>query len=182
VAKFPLRAALVVPPPANVIGTGLKQTNKLHSRMKRNLIYLLFPLFPTTNLLAQSVVGTWRRTAMLLTEANGKTEDMMPMMTKNMPCTAEITYSFMADGTMRTNVPAACGPIKKAVENANKAARWSVSGNKMRIVVPDKSLPDADHDLTMSGNTMTWTFDYGANPQMPNPTKAKRMVVKYQRL
>jgi len=150
--------------------------------MKRNLIYLLFPLFLTTNLLAQSVVGTWRRTTMLLTEANGKTEDMMPMMTKNMPCTAEITYSFMADGTMRTNVPAACGPIKKAVENANKAARWSVSGNKMRIVVPDKSLPDADHDLTMSGNTMAWTFDYGANPQMPNPTKAKRMVVKYQRL
>ncbi len=150
--------------------------------MKPTLICLLFSLFLTTNMLAQSVVGTWKRTAMLLTEANGKTEDMMPMMTKSMPCTAEITYSFLADGTMRTNVPAACGPIKKVVERANKAARWSVSGNKISIVVPDKSQPDANHDLTMSGNTMTWTFDYGANPNMPNPTKAKRMVVKYIRI
>ena len=151
--------------------------------MKKLLIYnLLFTLSLTPNVFAQNVTGTWRRTAMLLTEASGKTEDMMLMMTKNMPCTAEITYSLLADGTMRTNVPDACGTIKKAIENMNKAARWSVSGNKMRIVVPDKSLPDADHDLTMSGNTMTWSFDYAANPQMPNPTKAKRLVVKYARL
>ena len=34
----------------------------------------------------------------------------------------------------------------------------------------------------MSGNTMTWDFDYTANKQVPNPEKAKRVVIKYQRI
>ncbi len=150
--------------------------------MKRTLICLILPLFLTANVFAQNVTGTWKRTAMLLTEANGKTEDSMPEMTQAMPCTAQITYTFLADGTMRTNVPDACGAIKKATEKINKTARWSVSGNKLKVMVLDKSLPYSEQVLTMSGNTMTWTFDYAANPQMPNPTNAKRLVIKYVRV
>ncbi|MFD2573850.1 lipocalin family protein [Spirosoma soli] len=131
---------------------------------------------------AQNVVSTWKRTAMLLTKANGKTTDELPELTKNMPCTAGITYTFVADGTLRVDVPESCGAMKKTIERMNKSGRWSVSGRKLRIVVPDKSLPDSDYDLTVSGNTMTWDFDYATNPQMPNPTKAKRLVIKYSRL
>ncbi|MBO0931336.1 lipocalin-like domain-containing protein [Fibrella aquatilis] len=150
--------------------------------MKRTLICLLFSLFLITNVLSQSVVGTWKRTAMLLTEANGNTDDSMPDMTKAMPCTARITYTFLADGTMSTNVPDDCGVIKKATDKINKTSRWAVSGNKLKVWVLDKSLPDSEQVLTFSGNTMTWTFDYAANPQMPNPTKAKRLVINYVRL
>lgn len=150
--------------------------------MKQTLTALFFILFLTANGLAQSPVGTWKRTAMILTEANGKTEDSMPEMTQAMPCTARITYTFVADGTMRTNVPDDCGAIKKATEKINKTSRWAVSGSKIKVWVTDKSIPDSEQTLTMSGNTMTWTFDYAANPQMPNPTKAKRLVIKYVRL
>lgn len=149
---------------------------------KITLLFFVTLWISTTPLLAQNVVGTWKRTAMLLTEANGKTEDSTPELTKAMPCTAGITYTFLADGTMRVDVPASCGAMKKTIEKMNKAGRWSVSNRKLRIVVPDKSLPDSDYDLTLSGNTMTWDFDYAANPQMPNPTKAKRLVIKYARL
>ncbi|CCH54223.1 hypothetical protein BN8_03371 [Fibrisoma limi BUZ 3] len=147
-----------------------------------SLILLLALAFAYATAHAQNVVGTWKRTAMILTEANGKTEDSQPELIKTMPCTAGITYNFLADGTMRVDVPESCGPMKKTIERMNKAGRWSVSGRKLRIVVPDKSLPDSDYDLTLSGNTMTWDFDYAANPQMPNPTKAKRLVIKYTRL
>jgi hypothetical protein len=146
------------------------------------LLFVLLGLFGVTNSHAQGIVGTWKRTAMLLTEASGKTEDSTPELTRTMPCTAAITYTFLADGTMQVNVPESCGPMKKTIERMNKAGRWSATGRKLRIVVPDKSLPDSDYDLTVSGNTMTWDFTYAANPQMPNPTKAKRIVIKYTRL
>ncbi|GAB2577566.1 lipocalin-like domain-containing protein [Spirosoma areae] len=151
--------------------------------MKRTLLSILVSLYLSTSpLLAQSVAGTWKRTAMLMTDASGKTTDELPELTKTMPCTAGITYTFLADGTMRTDVPESCGPIKKTIEQMNKAGRWSATSNKLRIVVPDKSLPDSDYSLTVSGNTMTWDFDYAANPQMPNPGNAKRIVIKYTRL
>lgn len=150
--------------------------------MKTSLLNFLVMCLSTAPLLAQSVVGTWKRTAMILTEANGKTEDSTPELTKTMPCTAGITYTFLADGTMRTDVPESCGPMKKTIERMNKAGRWSATGSTLRITVPDKSLPDSDYKLSFSGNTMIWDFDYAANPQMPNPTKAKRIVIKYARL
>lgn len=151
------------------------------------LAILLLSLSLTTNVLAQSPVGTWKRTAMILTEASGKTEDSTPELTKTMPCTADITYTFVADGTMRVDVPETCGPMKKTIERMNKAGRWSTTGSTLRIIVPDKSLPDkslpdSDYKLSFSGNSMTWDFDYAANPQMPNPTKAKRVIIKYVRL
>jgi hypothetical protein len=99
-----------------------------------------------------------------------------------MPCTAGITHTFLADGTLRTNVPESCGAMKKTIERMNKTSRWSVSGGRMKTVVVDKSLPDSEFALRVSGNTMTWEYDYAANPQMPNPGNAKRLVIKYSRL
>ncbi|GAB3991812.1 hypothetical protein GCM10028807_22970 [Spirosoma daeguense] len=148
--------------------------------MKTLVLILLF--VSTSPLLAQNVVGTWKRTAMILTEATGKTEDSTPGLTKAMPCTTDITYTFLTDGTMKVNVPESCGAMKQTIERMNKAGRWSTTGSTLRITVPDKSLPDADYKLSFSGNTMSWDFDYAANPQMPNPTKANRLVIKYVRL
>ncbi|UFH53771.1 lipocalin family protein [Spirosoma sp. KNUC1025] len=151
--------------------------------MKTSFLILLIALvFTYASAQAQNVVGTWKRTAMLTTETNGKTTDELPELTKTMPCTADITYTFLADGTMRTDVPDACGPMKKTIEKMNKVGRWSATGNRLKIVVPDKSLPDSDYALSVTGTTMTWTFDYVANPQVPNPGNAKRLVIKYARL
>ena len=82
--------------------------------MKRPLICLLLSLTITTNLLAQPVVGNWKRTSMVLTDASGKKEDMIPVLTQSMPCTPDITYTFNPDGTMNVNVPETCGRIEKS--------------------------------------------------------------------
>ncbi|MBC7893243.1 MAG: lipocalin family protein [Sphingobacteriaceae bacterium] len=149
--------------------------------MKTSFSLFFFAVVAPT-LRAQGVVGTWKRTAMLLTEASGKTTDELPELTKTMPCTAGITYTFLPDGTLRTDVPETCGPMKKTIERMNKMSRWSVSGNKIKTVVVDKSLPDSECDLRLSGNTMTWTYNYADTPQLPNPGKAKRLVISYVRL
>ncbi|GAB3926314.1 lipocalin family protein [Larkinella terrae] len=150
--------------------------------LDRILLSALVLCLSTGPLLAQNVVGTWKRTAMLLTEASGKTKDSTPELTRAIPCTPDITYTFLADGTMKVTVPESCGRMKPVVERMNEAGRWSITGSKLWITVPDKSLPDSGYKLSVSGNTMTWDFDYAANPQMPNPTKAKRLVIKYVRL
>lgn len=150
--------------------------------MQRTLLYLFVCLATTAPLRAQGVAGTWKRTAMLMTEASGKTTDELPELTQTMPCTAGITYTFRPDGTLHTDVPETCGPMKKTIERMNKTSRWSVSGKTLKTRVVDKSLPDSEYELRLSGNTMTWTFDYAANPQVPNPGRAKQLVICYVRL
>ena len=150
--------------------------------MTRTLFLTLCLVWLTTHAWSQNAVGTWKRTTMTLTEANGKTTDMMSQLTKAMPCTVDITYTFKADGTFQTVVPESCGPMKKTIEQMNKSGRWSATGDKLKVVMLDKSLPDANYELTVKGNTMTWSFKYADNPQMPNPTKAKGMAITYQRL
>lgn len=129
-----------------------------------------------------TVTGTWKRTSMLLVDGDGKTTDMNKMMEKNMPCTKDITYTFSADGTLKTNVPDACGALKKTIESMNASGRWTMSGNKVLVTTTMKDIPQATYEVNLQGNTMTWIFNYAENPKMPNPTKAKRMTIIYQRV
>ncbi|WP_420151841.1 hypothetical protein [Spirosoma sp.] len=74
--------------------------------MKSSIVILLITLiFSYASAQAQNVVGTWKRTAMMLTEASGKTEDSTPELTKAMPCTTGITYSFLGDASVPPNTP-----------------------------------------------------------------------------
>ncbi|UFH53765.1 lipocalin family protein [Spirosoma sp. KNUC1025] len=132
--------------------------------------------------LFDNVTGTWKRTSMTLVDASGKATDMMQMMTKSMPCSKDITYTFTSDGQMRTIVPDACGSLKKTIESMNATGRWTSHGDKVTVTTTMKDIPPATYDLKIQGNTMTWIFNYSDNPKTPNPTKAKRMAITYQKL
>ncbi|GAB3959323.1 hypothetical protein GCM10028805_55220 [Spirosoma harenae] len=129
-----------------------------------------------------SLTGTWKRTAMTLTESTGKTTDMQQMMNQNMPCTKDMTYTFSADGSMKTNVPDACGALKKTIESMNASGHWNMSGKKVVVTTTMKDIPPATYEVNQQGNTMTWVFNYADNPKMPNPTKAKTMTIVYTRV
>jgi hypothetical protein len=131
---------------------------------------------------AGGVAGTWKRTTMALVESNGKTTDMMQMMTRSMPCTKDVTYTFMSDGKMKTNVPDACGSMKKTIESMSVDAHWSMSGRKITVTTSMKEFPAAVYDVSMQGSTMTWVFTYADNPKSPNPTKAQRLTTVYERI
>ncbi|GAB4018006.1 lipocalin-like domain-containing protein [Spirosoma koreense] len=131
---------------------------------------------------ADGVAGTWKRSAMTLVDASGKTTDMLPMLSKTMPCAKDITYTFSSDGQMKTNVPDACGSMKKTIESMNAVGRWSLSGNQLTVTTTMKQFPPAIYEVSFTGNTMSWVFNYENNPKTPNPTKAQRMTIVYQRI
>ena len=119
---------------------------------------------------------------MLLVEASGKTNDLAQTMQRSMPCTKDITYTFMGNGQLKTTVPDACGKLKRTVESMNVDSRWSISGRTLTITTTMKNFPPATYDVNFQGNTMTWLFNFADNPNTPNPTKAKRMTIVYQRV
>lgn len=129
-----------------------------------------------------NVTGTWKRTAMTLVEATGKTTDMMALMNQSMPCSKDITYTFLSDGQMKTVVPDACGAMKKTIEDMSVNGHWTMSGQKMTVTTTMKGIPPSTYDVSVQGNSMTWVFNFTDNPQAPNPTKAKRMTLVYQRV
>lgn len=132
--------------------------------------------------MAGTLTGTWKRTAMSLVESSGKSSDMMALMNKSMPCTKDITYTFLGDGQMKTGVPESCGPMKKTIEDMNASGHWSMSGQKVTVTTTLKGIPPSVYNVTFDGNTMTWFFSFADNPQAPNPTKAKSITIVYQRI
>ena len=137
---------------------------------------------PIFSLHANDVTGTWKRTSMTLVDASGNKTDMNQMLEKTMPCTKDITYSFSTDGQLKTNVPDACGSLKKTIESMNVTGRWSISGRKLTVTTTKKEIPTATYDVNFQDNTMTWVFNYVDNPNTPNPTKAKQIAIVYQRV
>ncbi|WP_338871978.1 lipocalin family protein [Spirosoma sp. SC4-14] len=128
------------------------------------------------------IEGNWKRTSMTLTESNGKATDMMAMMTQTMPCTKDIIYAFKSGGFLESKVPEACGAMKKTIESMNANGKWALSGNRLIVTTSMKEIPPATYEISIKGNTMTWTFNYTDNPKMPNPTHAKHMTIVYQRV
>jgi hypothetical protein len=156
--------------------------------MHRSFIFTLFitlvgtayrPTLPST---FDGVTGTWKRTAMTMVDASGKTTDMLQMMTKSMHCIKDITYTFSGDGRLKSNVPDACGSLKKTIESMNSEAKWSISGRKITVTTTTKGFPPATCAISFQGNTMTWVFIYADNPKTPNPTKAQKITTVYQRI
>ncbi|MVM31344.1 DUF5004 domain-containing protein [Spirosoma sp. HMF4905] len=155
----------------------------LRSFIFTTLITLIGTAFrPALSPTFDSISGTWKRTGMSLVEATGKTTDMMAVMNNAMPCSKDITYTFISDGQMKTAVPDACGAMKKTIEDMNVNGHWSISGQKVTVTTTMKGIPPATYEVSFQGNTMTWVFNFSDNPKAPNPTKAKRMTIVYQRV
>ncbi len=145
------------------------------------LALLLFSNFA----FAQSVVGTWKRTSIIIEDAKGESKEMQQMMEKASPCSAKITYSFLASGAQKTNIPAdaECQKILSKIAEFAADVKYQLAGSKITVFSNKKELyPDATYQLNFSGNTMTWLFDYASNPSTPNPTKAKKMKIVYTKI
>jgi hypothetical protein len=158
----------------------------LKTYMKK-LSYIALGLFLLTGLVsqqadAQSIVGKWKRTGLVMVNAGGVKQDVDKMMRQAMPCMKNIVYTFMPNGTLITDATTCAATQRKMIESMNAKSRWSMSGNKITASVTDKSVPPSVHTVSFAGNTMTWQFNFADNPRMPNPTKAKSMTTVYQRL
>lgn len=147
-------------------------------------ILLLLTLSLNNNALAQlssSATGTWKRTAMTSVNTDGTTSDDNAYMVKAMPCSKNITYTFKADGSIVTNVPDECGPLKKTLESMNGDGKCTMTGNK--VVVTSSKLPPATYQVEFKGNTMIWYFDYLSNPKTLNPGgKSKSITIVYTKI
>jgi len=149
--------------------------------MTKLVVALIGVLVAVAALPANGIEGNWKRTSMTLIESSGKATNMMTMMTQTMPCTKDIVYTFKNGGFLESKVPDACGTMKKTIESMNAGGKWTMSGNKLVITTTLKGIPPATYEVSIKGNTMTWTFNYADNPKTPNPTKAQRMTMVYQR-
>ena len=137
---------------------------------------------PVYNPTAVDIAGTWKRTAMTMIDAGGKTTDLNATMNKSMPCMKDITYTFSSDGQMKSNVPDACGAMKKTIEDMSAKGRWTANGGKIVVTTTMKEIPPSIYDVSFQGNTMTWVFNYSDNPKTPNPTKTVRLTTVYQKI
>lgn len=146
-------------------------------------ILLLVCLLGTLPAVSQSIVGTWKRTGTTITYQSGKTEDVQPMMVKSVPCTARVTYEFTSNGMLKTHVPADCKQLLGPMVKISADTRYAISGNKITVESPDPQLsPTMTQTYAVQGNTLTMTFTYADQPNVPNPNKAKSVVMTYQKL
>ena len=132
----------------------------------------------------QAVVGSWKKKDEILTKQNGKTVSTLAMMLKNMPCFANIVYSFSGDGKMSEQAKDCAVALQKQIAAQIQGARWKMAGNKL-IINADATSPvkHAEYHIEFVGsNEMRWTFIYAENPGVPNITRAKQMQTTYIRL
>jgi hypothetical protein len=154
---------------------------------KTHHILLLALVFVSTVAFAnaQGVVGSWKKKDEVLTKENGKTSNTFKMMIKNMPCFANIVYTFSAGGKMSEQAKDCAIPLQKQITGQTEKSRWKMTGDKLIIDVSDATSPvkQAEYQIEFVGkDEMIWTFKYAENPGVPNITKAKQMQTTYVRL
>jgi hypothetical protein len=142
--------------------------NKL---LAKSLFSLLVFALASSSLSAQSVVGSWRRTAIITTYENGKSVDEMALLTKEMPCTADIVYVFEANGNLTMRVPKGC-PIPAVLST------WKLNGTTLTTSMKGFTTTD---QVSVSSGTMSITHVYGPQDKYV-PKGAKSLKVVYQKL
>lgn len=131
----------------------------------------------------QSIVGKWKRTAAILTEADGTVTDMQPVVEEEMPCVASIVYEFTTAGVQKTIIPEDCLTAMKPLAKLYADAQYILAGNKLTVKTPAMpDFPPAVYLIKIQGDTMTWDFNYADNPSSPNPTKAKHLRVVFKKV
>jgi hypothetical protein len=130
--------------------------------------------------LCQGITGSWKKTSLTLTTANGKITDSYKQFIKMQPCYANMVYTFLPGGKMSQTADGCGEAIKKMVVSEAAKGSWKINGNKLIITVSDNSMPPAIYEISFSGNTMTWIFNYADNPKIPNNKgKARLMTITY---
>lgn len=130
--------------------------------------------------LCQGITGSWKKTSQTITTVNGKKTDSYKQLIKMQPCYANMVFTFLPGGKMSQTADGCGEAIKKMVVSEAAKGSWKTNGNKLIITVSDNSLPPAMYELSFSGNTMTWVFNYADNPKTPNiKGNARSMTITY---
>jgi hypothetical protein len=140
-------------------------------------IAFMFFLFSFTAS-AQTVVGTWKRTGNMLIMDDGSKKDMQKMLLKAMPCQAGIQYIFTATGKNYTESPKGCG----AGDEMSRAT-YHLSGNILTLT-PEKDMGmpfTSDYTITFSGDNMTLSHVYTESEKSALHSKAKKIIITYQK-
>lgn len=137
--------------------------------LAQGVVTLLTLLAINHSLSAQSIVGAWKRTAIITTYSDGKTTDDMAELTKAMPCTADIVYVFEANGNLSMRVPKGC-PIPAVLST------WKLNGSSLTTSLKDFTNTD---QVSISGNIMTTTQVYSPQDKyVPKGTKSIKIIYK----
>ena len=132
---------------------------------------------------SQSLVGTWKRVSTVLVGKDNVSNDLQKMMTKSIPCTVNITYTFETSGLQKTNIPEDCKKKLASMAAMYVDTKYELNGSNLKVFSSQKKLfPDAVYKLSFHGNKMTWVHHYSDHPKDPNPTKAKTITIVYQKL
>lgn len=150
--------------------------------MRYSCLLLLLLAFCCTGFKNASPVGTWKRTGLIITGADGKTTDVQQALLSSTPCAASISYSFLANNTMQVSAPACDAVTRQMIEGADNGSQWSLNGNTLTVKPADKAIPAIHYTVSFTAATMTWVMVYDENGSIPNPAKAKTMTITYQRL
>jgi hypothetical protein len=149
----------------------------------RSLFFAVMMFFSSLTGFSQSLVGTWKRISMVLVDKDNVSADLQTKMTKALPCSADVTYTFLASGIQKANIPDDCKKRLASMAAMFAEAKYELNGTALKIFSAKKEISsDAVYQVSFKGSTMTWIYDYLANPKVPNPTKAKKIVIVYQKL
>ena len=146
---------------------------------KKGFIVLIVAIFSMLTH-AQSPIGNWKRTSMILEDAQSKKSDVHKMMIQQMPCTENITYTFSANGKMIHKATDCAAAIKKSIEIAAQKSTSVLKGNTMYTSYEGDKTLNTKCTVTYSDNKMIMKYNYG--PEDFNPTKSKSLTVVYQRI
>jgi len=154
--------------------------------MKKLKIYVLSAVFLLVTIqttFSQGITGKWKKSGQTTVYVNGKKTDSWTSLVKLQPCYANIVYSFIAGGKMDENAAGCSETVKKMLTSAVPKSNWKLSGNQLTITASDGSIPPAVYEISFSGNSMTWYFNYAANPAIPNiKARAQSMTIVYERV
>ncbi len=142
--------------------------------MKKLTCIALILIWITSTADGQSIVGRWKRTAMILEKTDGKTDDLQKTMEGVFPCMSQIEYVFESNGTQTMKIPKDCNKIP------NETAYWKMNGTQIEMQQDmDGKKISTSYKLTFIGQQMIMTHDYTPQEQS---LSSKRIIVKYQRL
>jgi len=82
---------------------------------------------------AQSVIGSWKKTGETLTKKDGRTVSSFSMIVKEMPCFANIIYTFSANGKINEQSADCAASLMKSVGRGLENSNWKVNGDQLTL-------------------------------------------------
>ena len=149
--------------------------------MKRKILFLsILSALMFQKGVSQSIIGTWKRTASVIINADGTQKDMQKMLNKALPCTAEVKYVFESDGKLYTQAPKNCLP-----SIATEVVSWSMKGAEITLTSKASEAITGEpttYTLNFKDGFVDFTHIYTSDERIKWHVKAKKIVVTYKRI